>query len=248
MSEKYQETEHCYLRLSHVFLNQKKLILVTMLVVTLFWGLYIYAHKTTYQASVLIGPLRTVDNSHFLSTPLKEYWDITKLYELFSVSMHSLSVRKLFYQQVVVPYGFTLIERSSLEHEQYYIAFTHDNPAGALECIKKFIAIINKCANEQLALAIARKKIDGVLANKTKRSSLNVVQSGVENIQVSSIIIAQQLSSMQLIDLFHYDSPVILSSTMLESKLTSTLVLGIIGGLILGFFIATLRIGWTEKR
>lgn len=62
-------------------------------------------------------------------------------------------------------------------------------------------------------------------------------------------LLRKQLYKKQIINLFYFDSlKATITNTILDSKIKTTLIIGVLGGLILGFFISSMSIGLAEKK
>jgi hypothetical protein len=230
--------------LSQVMYKQKGLVLVIIFITTSLWGLFIFNLQPKYHASVVIGPLGEGRLAEFTKEGIKP----NKLYRQFSIMLRSELARKLLYQKNRLPYGLSLIDKSTFKRERYFLDIKHNTPMQAVQSIEQFINIANTLANQKIAFIIAKQEIDKITQNQKLTHDLSIVQSGIKNVLLSTKIVSKHLSYIKSVPLYHYDVPISLFSTSIDSKLKATLVLGILGGLFLGFIVSIYRINYVKHR
>lgn len=272
--------EDSNLKISQVFRQQWRLILVVTLFFTCLCALFIYQHKPIYRAKVMLTPLTSL-NSSFQNVSLMNYFEISKeknfnlteIYSFFVRYLTSLGVRQMFYTQIYSPsFEHGQLDKNGYDNfskiydiqiymenkeRKFLVSATDRNSKKAIEKLNKYIAFVNQKAFEELSRYIEnRNKIvrDELLLPATPRR-VDFYQSDINSLNFKTFYMLSKIYSENymsfkpplirgpVVELFNYESSVILYSTILESRLTKTLCLGIFGGLILGFLIGAFRIG-----
>lgn len=283
-----------FLKISHVFLDQKWLIIAITFLVTLLTGILIYKQNPIYEAKVIIGPpiLERVSMLHslpfiYLHSSQESDFSASELLDMFTQSFNRPLVKILFYAQVYLPLfhpeeknrsilsgfyskyikEFKILNHYSNMQNKLTITFTSDSSLNAINKLKKFISFVNQKANEQfkqiqnarkktIAFALWQqinllKKIETV-SKKNNFDNKNFLPSiaplFIELSEKKLNFYNIPLNPNNTINLFKYDSEIIITHLAIESRPKKTLILGIAGGLILGFFVASLRISMKSSQ
>jgi LPS O-antigen subunit length determinant protein (WzzB/FepE family) len=252
MSE-LKTTEASFLTISEVFRQQKGLILTITLLCSL-----IFKHKPIYQAQVLIKPAKNLLlNLSPSDINNKKNYSTIDLHDLFTLCISSIVIKDFCYEEIYLPdlsavetqggslkvynkfYNLLSVRKDyATKKKQYEITVTADNPDKALKRLEQFIVYINSKVNALLEL---------LWTNELMQKGINrITQASVPLIELyrkDYSVFMNPLTFTPIINFYAYNSPEKLSNTIINEPLKKTLILGGSGGLLLGFFAASLRIG-----
>ncbi len=141
-----------------------------------------------------------------------------------------------------------------------YIAYVNKIALSRLPALvqRRKEIILDKLNQQIILLKEVIKNSKAVYTARIKESLAIAEQNGIKNIVISSPGIAEeliqiyeenyklhinQIKSSQFTELFAFRSNILLTDNSIKSKLFNILLLGVLGGLVLGFFIAMIREG-----
>ena len=262
-----QIMDNSYIKVSQVFLQQKWLILAITVIFTLLCAFFIYKHKPSYEAKVVLGPLLEVDNVKYEN-------NLTDFYTLFashakqffynsiylsSSKKTNISTEKLFKR---FSESYKIKVDNSHKIYKYIVTVTADSPNKAIKELSIFTWFI-KSAYERLIFtrfiknAYERPIVVNVSLNKALKIILPLQCTQLENARnffqvLININEVKNLNNMLLVNnsvfnLSQDESPILLENTNLEPKFKKILTLGLLGGLLLGFFAGACRMGLQKK-
>ena len=211
-----------------------------------------------------------VTSFHYLEESKIRNFNLTEINNLLYAYMYSPGIKQLFYNQIYLP-AFsvkkTLTPSKKLEkrfsetynvriykndRKKFLVSVTAERSQTAIKELKKFIFFINKKASERV-IVLTERRIDaiknGLILQRTPlRDELYRQDEPTFSFKVFQLLTEISDTPFSLVkygnfNLFQYDSPIVIYSTAFHSKLKATLILGILGGMLLGFLAAAFRMG-----
>jgi hypothetical protein len=148
--------------------------------------------------------------------------------------------------------------------EQYELTVTVDNPDSAIKILEEFIVYINNKANVLAELLAAERKMiqsstpqvnwlsELLWTNELMKKGINITTTASEPLiqlyRKDYSLLMNQLTLAPVLSFYAYNSSLQLSNTAINKPLKATLILGVAGGLLLGFIAASLRMGFAKSR
>lgn len=173
--------EESNLKISQVFRQQWRLILIVTLLFTCLCAVLIYQYKPIYRAKVMLAPLTELDSS-FQNVTLMNYFEISKeknfnlteMYALFVSYLVSPTIRRMFYTQIYWPsFEHSQLDKKGYDNfskvydiqlylenkeQKYLVSAAGMNSKKAIEKLNKYIAFVNQKAFEALVLYTANRR------------------------------------------------------------------------------------------
>lgn len=159
------------------------------------------------------------------------------------------------YQNFFKIYDIQLYQED--KQRKYTVSARATSSKLAVKRLNQYVTYANQEVFERLALYIANRKriVHNALYSPITPLKANFYQSDNSSLNFkifnllskfydeNHILFNPPLTHRPMVDLFRYDSSIILYNTNLEPRLSKVLCLGLFGGLILGFLIGAFRIG-----
>lgn len=157
-----------------------------------------------------------------------------------------------------------LVRKDYTTKNKYYeLTALADSPDKAINILEQFIVYINSKANVLLELLVAERKMlqlsspqnnwlsELLWTNEIMNNGINVTNNVNESLiklyRKDYSLFMMPLTFNPVVNFYSYYSPLQVSNTGIKEPLKATLILGVAGGLLLGFFAASLRVGSTKS-
>ncbi len=215
--------------------------------------------QSTQENNFNASELFTFFTTYSVNTSIRNSFYLQVYLPLFHPEVKKSLLENDFYKDYMR--NFQILNYYTDMQKKIMIKVASESSIDAISTLYKYINFLNLKAYEQYNyIRVVRLKILSFelwqnintlkkIETVSKKASLNstfipsIAPLLIELYQEKLNSLDIQLKSKKPISLFNYDSEITISNLTIESKLKKLLILGVPGGLILGFFAASLRIG-----